>query len=170
MCEEFILAGHAAMLACLYFAPNSPRQGLLKGLRSSNREKAISGAKNAAWDIVHLSDFVRRIRGEIGEESRQYILATFDSGLKALTQLTLDAGKNGVDNFENLSLALKKWWPEKDADDIGSIFSTYWHQTGDSTWQNKYQNYPQHIEKFVVLGEEALRAWHPGVESVSRKS
>lgn len=40
MRDDFILAGPAAVLALLYFAPNSPpRKNLLKGLRSGQRSK-----------------------------------------------------------------------------------------------------------------------------------
>ncbi|RWA52108.1 hypothetical protein AU476_19280 [Cupriavidus sp. UYMSc13B] len=44
MRDDFILAGPATILAFLYFAPNSPpRKGLLKGLRSADRQVALAG-------------------------------------------------------------------------------------------------------------------------------
>lgn len=72
MHRDFIVAGPAAMLACIYFAPNSPpRKGLLKQLQSPDRARAIEGAKNAAWDITHLSDFIKRVN-EATDSSKRY--------------------------------------------------------------------------------------------------
>ena len=81
MHRDFIVAGPAVMLACIYFAPNSPpRKGLLKQLQSADRARAIDGAKNAAWDITHLSDFVQRVN-EAADGSTRYIFASLDRNL-----------------------------------------------------------------------------------------
>lgn len=54
MHRDYFFAGHVATMACVYFAPiNAPKARLMKSLRSPNREKAIAGAKNAAWDALY---------------------------------------------------------------------------------------------------------------------
>lgn len=55
MREEFIVGGPLIAFACTLFAPNSPpRAGLLKSLRSPDRNKALKGVRNTAWDATHL--------------------------------------------------------------------------------------------------------------------
>lgn len=61
MYEDYLISGPAVMLAAHYLAPNSRRAGLLKFLRSRDRERAIAGVRNAAWDLVLLSDWLAGI-------------------------------------------------------------------------------------------------------------
>lgn len=115
--NEFIVAGPAALLACVYFAPNSPpRRGLLKQLRSADRERAIAGAKNAAWDVTHLSDFTRRLNEATRGDTR-YLFASLDNGLHVLASSLFEYGADG---FQMAAVVdgLAKWWPAGDAQAI----------------------------------------------------
>ncbi|WP_127846954.1 hypothetical protein [Caulobacter sp. FWC26] len=80
MFEDFMLAGSALAFALYYFAPHGPKGGLMKGLRGRNREDAIAGVRNAAWDITQLSDFVQRV-SQSEQAKTRYFFATADEGL-----------------------------------------------------------------------------------------
>jgi hypothetical protein len=162
MYQDFILAGPAAMLACVYFARNSPgRRGLLKNLRVHNREKAIEGAQNAAWDVTHLSDFVRRVNAEPHDPPQRFILATFDAGLRAIARLAVDINANETDasNLDCLALALQQWWPVSDARRIAETWFDYIGRTRDPDWWRQYENRSDYVGELIARGEAALRNW-----------
>jgi hypothetical protein len=67
MYQDFIIGGPALMFAIHYLGPNSERSGLLKNLRSADRERALRGIRNASWDVTLLSEWIRRA----GEQNRR---------------------------------------------------------------------------------------------------
>lgn len=56
---------------------------------------AIAGARNAAWDITHLSDFIFRSNESANLGNVQYLLASFDAHLKLTTNLLMTVGREG---------------------------------------------------------------------------
>lgn len=86
MLADFFLAGPAAVFASMYFSPNAAKKRLMKFLRSADREKAIDGVRNAAWDMTYLSEFARRIDKEADGLGR-FIFATGDRGLAEIAKL-----------------------------------------------------------------------------------
>lgn len=114
MHDDFIVAGPAAMLACIYFAPNSPpRAGLLKRLNSPNRHRALEGVKNAAWDITHLSDFIKKVNEE-NEKDVKYLLASNDKALHIMAKFLFDFGADGI-HLDQMVDSLSTWWPVSQA-------------------------------------------------------
>lgn len=110
MHDDFIIAGPAAMLACIYFAPNSPpRAGLLKRLNSPDRQRALDGVKNAAWDITHLSDFIKKVNEADGNGTR-YLLASSDKALHIMAKFLFAFSANGI-HLGPMADGLSAWWP-----------------------------------------------------------
>lgn len=110
MHDDFIIAGPAAILACIYFAPNSPpRAGLLKRLNSPDRHRALEGVKNAAWDITHLSDFIKKV-SDADEKNTRYLLASSDKALHIMAKFLFDFGGDGI-HREVMIHGLSAWWP-----------------------------------------------------------
>ena len=110
MHSDFITALPAAVLACIYFAPNSPpRAGLLKRLNSPDRQRALDGVKNAAWDITHLSDFIRKVNEAEGQGTR-YLLASNDKALHVMAKFLFDFGADGI-HVDPMVEGLSSWWP-----------------------------------------------------------
>ncbi len=107
------------MFAQRYFAPNSSKRGLLKGLRSNDRSKAIQGAKNAAWDITHLSDFVRRVE-EGAAHGIRYIFATADKLLGEIAPKLLVGSVNGLE--PEIQSEMRGLWGDRDSIKISQKF------------------------------------------------
>lgn len=114
MHNDFIVAGPAAMLACIYFAPNSPpRAGLLKSLYSPDRHRALEGVKNAAWDITHLSDFIKKVN-EANATDKRYLLASNDKALHIMAKFLFDFSADGI-HWDQMVHGLSAWWSRKQA-------------------------------------------------------
>lgn len=165
MYDDFMLAGPAAIFACHYFAPSFPRKGLLKGLRSENRERALAGTSNAAWDITHLSEFVRRANGAHDSNTR-YLFASLDEGLCRIARTLFTAPDEDLE-LVRLARELATWWPHDHARTIANSLSAYVRRGRDPTWYQRQRNTPNAITEFVARGEARLRAWSPVTSSES---
>lgn len=161
MRDDFILAGPAAIFACHYFAPGFPRKRLLKGLRSEHRERALVGAANAAWDITHLSEFVRHANNAHGSDTR-YLFASLDEGLRRIAR-TLFTATIEDPAMNDLASALAAWWPNDQARTIADRLSDVFQRGRDPAWYERQRNNPNAIPEFITQGEACLRAWSRAV-------
>ena len=155
MHSDFIVAGPAAMLACIYFAPNSPpRKGLLKQLKSLDRQRALDGVKNAAWDITHLSDFIRRVN-EAQDGPNRYLFASADKALHTMAQFLIDFSADGI-WIDPLINGLSAWWPRGQAEQIAERLTRLFEKVSDPA---RAFNAPQpdgFIDAMTALGEHAI--------------
>lgn len=159
MYRDFILAGPAAIFACHYFAPGFPRKRLLKGLRSEQRERALAGVANAAWDITHLSEFVRQVNKAHGSDTR-YLFASLDDGLRRVAR-TLFTTTIEDANLDGLASALATWWPADQARTIADHLSDAFQRARDPTWSEQHRSSPNAISELTAQGETRLRVWSP---------
>jgi hypothetical protein len=160
MFNEFILAGPAGLFASMYFAPHAARKGLVKHLRSRNRSRAIEGVKNAAWDITHLSEFVRRVE-EGQPNGQQYIFATADKNLAKIAPLLL-LGDDLPGARRELAHALQGWWPPSDAKALAERFIEYVERVDHGTRPPRVAPSLDFMSRLISEGEARLRSWHPG--------
>lgn len=159
MRDDFILAGPAAMLAFLYFAPNSPpRKGLLKGLRSNDRREALAGAKNAAWDITYLSDFARRINEDGDAGQTRYVFATFDKRLRDLARFVIGERRD-MGAGESLAHSFERWWPARDVGRIAELWASCRARTRSPDWWAQYGDRPDPVGELIAQGEAVLLNW-----------
>lgn len=160
MHRDFIIAGPAAMLACIYFAPNSPpRKGLLKQLQSTDRLRAIEGAKNAAWDITHLSDFVHRVN-EAANGSTRYLFASMDRNLHYIARSLFDFSADGILQ-DNIVRELGKWWPQAHARVIAKRMAGLFASIDHPDRAARRPQVTGFIDSFIHRGEAALLQWSP---------
>lgn len=80
MQNDFLHIGPALCLANRYLAPNGPKKRLFKSLRSSDRDRALAGIRNAAWDLAFVSEWWNKVRTQ-SDDKKIWILATLDRGL-----------------------------------------------------------------------------------------
>lgn len=152
---EFMVAGPALMFAQHYLSPNSRKKRLLKGLRSADRAKAIQGAKNAAWDITHLSDFVRRVEQGVTSNIR-YIFATADRLLGELAPKLMIG--NGKELRSQIHLEMHDIWGAHDgakiSEKLADLLELAWEYPTrrDRTLQ---------IDEIIASLEHDVTSWRP---------
>jgi len=122
MVSDFIVAGPATLYCAMFFSPFAAKAGLFKYLRSPHRQRALTGIRNAAWDVTYLSDLSRRAMTESFETKRN-LLATADQALAEIAPLLfIDA--EDFDAFEaSLASLLEPWWG-KDASSIAGCIAS----------------------------------------------
>lgn len=159
MYEDFIFAGPAAAFATMYFGPRAPKRGLFKRLRTpTEREEAVAGVQNAAWDMTHLSDFVRRVAGA-EQERRRYVFASGDLSLVRIAT-TLLLQPQPADSWPSLGQALAEWWSERDAQKLAdAMFDRVDRlQASDRPLPNPS---PDLVDRLIAAGEARVRDWRP---------
>jgi hypothetical protein len=158
MRDDFIFGGPAAMLASVYLAPNSPpKKRVFKDKNSPNRELALAGVRNAAWDLTHLSDFVRRVN-EVGPEGKpRFLFASFDRHLRLMAKLLFDCAtdRSGADA---LPKALAAWWSMADAERIAATIAGHLERINSPDWRAKTSHDPGFIEDLIGRGEQVVRS------------
>ena len=88
--EDLCFLVPGVILANRYLAPNAKRNGLFKQLRSADRNKALQGVRNQAWDLTLIYAWMDDFRN-IDATGRIVILASLDRGLHAIARWVLMA-------------------------------------------------------------------------------
>lgn len=159
MIDDFILAGPAFLYAARAFATHNRRSGMMKGIKSADRSRALDGAKNAAWDITYLSEFVRRV--QLSEtEGRRFILATADRALADIASAAL-LGLEASDDLPSLDQRLAEWWHPRDARRIARRYFDCVEKISDRAPPGANLG-EDPIPAFIANGEKRVMAWRPG--------
>lgn len=157
MLADFFLAGPAAIFASMYFSPNAAKKRLMKSLRSADREKAIYGVRNAAWDMTYLSEFARRIKEEADGPAR-FIFATGDRGLAKIAKLIL-VDAESVELVEQLTRQMSAWWSESEARMLAERFADAIFIASSRPPPTGPEGVENPIAEFIQVGERAMRSW-----------
>jgi len=158
MYEDFQIAGPAAIFALFYMAPANAHRSLMRRLRASNRDEAIAGIKNAAWDVTHLSDFVQRV-GQADTERRRYFFATADESLSAVTPVLFSSLESSA-GTRSLADFLQTVWPEQHALELTKALRRYVETKGD--WNRPTPRFGSGtVPRAIIEGEDFVRAWAP---------
>jgi hypothetical protein len=158
MYRDFLFSGPALAMAMRYFAPNARKQGLFKNLESPDRERTILGAKNAAWDLTLLHQWLKMIERQ-NSENLLTILASCDSMLHEIARaLACEETPNMRDPLEKYLFSL--WGDQKGK----RIFESYSQLIKDAKNPKRALNQgpgPNVINDLISQGEALLRNWTP---------
>jgi hypothetical protein len=162
MRDDFRYGGSAAIFAAIYWGPNSsPKKSVFKDKNSTDRERAIEGIKNTAWDLAHLADFVRRVDAESDEPPSRFLFATFDQYLQFLAGIML-AHSQHASSQQWLTKTFSRWWEQSDAEKIVAIIMEHGARIEATATQPKERRAtPERLEQLIAAGEAIVRAYQP---------
>ncbi len=153
----FTFGGPAALLASVYFAPNSPpKRRVFKDKNSTNREAAIAGVRNAAWDLTQLSEFTRRVNQDGKENKTRYLFATFDKHLRLIAKMMIELSTD-LSASSPLAAELSQWWSPSDAKQIASAMFSHIERIQSPDWKAKTSPRPDFIGELIREGERRVR-------------
>ncbi len=161
MRDDFIIAGPAALLASIYFAPNSPpRKRLFKQLFSSNRLRAVDGVRNTAWDLTHLSEMIRKVN-EANDSQIRLLFASFDKGLRTLAGLLFHVSADELSEALLVD-AFIPWWSRAQAEQIAKSLIKLLADLNDKSRKQRQTNSPMSIDEMIQRGEQRVLS-APGI-------
>lgn len=152
MNEDFILAGPASLLAMFYLSPDAARRGTFKRLRSADRERALAGIRNEAWDVTHLSDFARRIN--MTSDTR-FMLATADKRLADLARSLVPHSGDEMFRDQAYRIAHHRW-PAVHADSIAERLVAY-QQEAEARPRRSFGS--DAVNEWIARGEAEIRSY-----------
>jgi hypothetical protein len=158
MHRDFLLGGPAILLAAHYLAPNSNRGGLISGLRSQTRPRAIEGLKNVAWDLTYLSELLRR-EEEQDVNDEVAVFATLDVGLRRIASslvLPTDADPDQIPSPASPFLSL---WGPTAGQRIAAHLAQVQAQTSDPSRQLNREVTPSFIDDLISSLEHRILEW-----------
>jgi hypothetical protein len=161
MYEAFIIGGPALIFAIYYLTPNSQRRGLLKNLRSDNRQRALDGVKNAAWDVTFLSDWILRVDRQ-KKEKMLTILCSLDRNLIRLANLLAPKriDPNSPDSLKPSLTELLAPWGNQVSKQVSEIIDRFL-STRDNPRRQIHRPHEVDTDKMIALAEELIRDWNP---------
>ncbi|MDD1965917.1 hypothetical protein NPS29_11345 [Pseudomonas putida] len=144
------------MLASIYLGTHSPsKKKVFKNKGSADRAAAIAGVKNAAWDITHLSDFVKRVNESHADDSNQYLFATFDAHLMKTARFLMHVGLEGTPTSA-MAEGLSQWWGEQDACVIADAITAHVKRIHAPDHEPRTSTDPEFIPKLIAEGERRV--------------
>lgn len=160
MHRDYFFAGQVATMACIYFAPiNAPKAGLMKSLRSPNREKAIDGAKNAAWDALYLSSLNSMVNKAAGGPKR-FIYASLDWRARLIARIAMAFSGDGP-HRDAMAAMLGEWWAKKDAKAIADKLTAIAFDIDLPEMAEKRRKAAESKQQTIASGEKVIRDWLP---------
>lgn len=160
MYKDFLLGGPGLALAAHYLAPNSSRKRLLKGLKSPDRERAIAGIRNAAWDLTLVSEWAIRVEKQ-PSEARLVLLASFDQGVHRLARSVVDVEGTSIEIGERLRSNLISLWGDEAGTRLADAVSDCYASLENPDRQVNREPPTDFIERCIADGEAGVRAWRP---------
>ncbi len=159
MIDDFFLAGPAAVFASMYFSPNAAKKRLIKHLRSADRERALDGIRNAAWDMTHLSDLTRRMLHG-ADPNVHHVFATGDRGLAEIARLLpIDAEEEDLE--AELARLMAVWWPERSVGVLAQRFAEALAVAASRPAPTGPDGDEDPIVRMILSGERRIREWRP---------
>lgn len=162
MYQDFIMGGPALIFALYYLTPNSERSGLFKHLRSADRERALSGIRNASWDLTLLSEWIRRA-GTQKETNTLTLLCSFDRKLIILARMLSPRLASNLTDEEfrrSSMMAILELWGKKQADQIVGLIGRF-IASPDNPSRQIHRPDEVDIKGMIQAGEKFVRDWQP---------
>jgi hypothetical protein len=158
MYEDFLIGGPALILAANYLAPNSARKRLLKSLRSPDREQAILGVQNAAWDLTLLSEWLRRIQ-EQEEQNELTLLCSMDKKVNEFARKLADPSLNELPQTVTIATVLENSWGATTGKHLTSLVESYLSSADNPARQLNRPDEIGLIDHLIDTGETFLHNW-----------
>jgi hypothetical protein len=158
--DDFILGGPSIGLAAHYLAPNSTRKGLLKRLKSHNRQAAPEGIRNAAWDLTLISVWLDKVEAQKGSNTIS-LLASFDRSIHRLVHSVIDYSSADDPKSARL-LSLQQLWGSRLGADLDRDISALYGDRGRPSRRVNADVQDKSVDEFIREGESAVLAWTDG--------
>jgi hypothetical protein len=158
MYQDFLIGGPAAILAAHYIAPNSDRKGLLKSVRSPDRERAVGGVRNAAWDLTLLSDWLVRVQ-EQAQRNELSLLSSLDRKLVEFARLLTDEPPEEPSAASPLSMIFESLWGAAAGRRLSTLTENYLSDAGNPARQLNRPEEVGYVDRLIREGEAFIRNW-----------
>jgi hypothetical protein len=160
MHTQFLFLAPGTLLALYYFSPGGPKRGLFKQIQSKDRERALSGIKNAAWDMTLVHQWFKMVNDQNSNNTLN-LLGSLDKklnkiarGIFSFTDSEKVAESRRLELFENI------WGNETSKKLYQKIHNYYKNSDDPNRLCNRIDEQPS-IDELIAIGEQEIREWTP---------
>ncbi|MCF8054819.1 MAG: hypothetical protein K9K75_06385 [Deltaproteobacteria bacterium] len=100
MWSDFIFSAPLLLFSLVFFSPKRMSR-MVKNINHNNPDKVLSGAKNAAWDLVYAHYWVARAQENVGK-GNLWIFCTYDRALRTIAGALLQKKLSQLEELEEL--------------------------------------------------------------------
>lgn len=160
MYSQYVFLAPATILALCYFSPNGPKKGLFKQIRSSDRERALDGIRNATWDLTLVHEWLKMVDGQRTSNTLN-LLGSLDRKLHTVARSIITfTDSDEVVKARGRELFSTLWGTEASTRLYVKIRKYYQDADNPSRVANRTNDQPS-IDTLIVRGEQEIREWHP---------
>jgi hypothetical protein len=120
MSKEFFVGASATFFASLYLS-SKRMLGMLKKIGSANRERALLGIKNAAWDLTFMTTWSKKAEA-FQETNRLWLLCSRDKALLRIASCLFATGNDEKAIAEQVKPIFVEHWGEKKGDNLFTYY------------------------------------------------
>jgi hypothetical protein len=154
MHNDFFMGAPATIFASLYLS--SRRIGkMIKNIRSADKTRALSGIRNAAWDLTMLTSWMKRVESTHGT-NELFLLCTRDQAMKRIAKklFAIEEGEAIVN--EMLQDLFAEHWGHQDGTEITQFYSGLAEDRASLERRSKKNLPPTYWESLRTEMEEAF--------------
>jgi len=115
--REALSNAAAITFAKIFLGRNRPA-GMIKGIDAEDPNRCLRGIRNAAWDLVYLSDWGRTV--EQDDELKAFLLCSGDAALRSLADGF--CAPRGTDELQGRLKLLRAGFGERNAAEINAFY------------------------------------------------
>ncbi len=120
MCEEFFIGASATFFASLFFSTKRMR-GMVKKIGSANRDRALLGVKNAAWDLTFITTWAKKVE-QFQKTNRLWLLCSRDKALVRIASCLFTTSKDDKVIMEKVRNIFVDHWGEKSGTNLYAYY------------------------------------------------
>lgn len=158
MYTDFIFMGAATVLGLCYFAPNGSKKGLIKQLRSPDRSRAISGLRNAAWDMTIVTHWLESVRNQ-NTLNQLTILGSLDKMLHVISRSMLSFSDSAKDHDDFGKRRFQQLWGSETGNEIWKRLQRHFSNSENPERAANKTHANLTIEELIVSGEKEILNW-----------
>jgi len=160
MYSTYLFIAPSTILALCYFSPNSPKRGLFKKIKSSNRELAIEGIKNATWDLTLIHEWIKNVRNQ-SKKNTINILGSLDKKLHTIARniFVFMDNEELIDTYR-CEIFERQWGINPNSHLYSKITQYYSDSENSDRLANRVHDQPT-IDDLILIGEHEIRKWRP---------
>jgi hypothetical protein len=158
MHAEYLFLAPGTIMALCYFAPNSPKKGLLKQIRSADRDNALSGIKNATWDLTLVSEWIKMVHRQ-RESNTLALLGSLDTKLHTVARNILAFSDSDEVIAAKSRQMVDSLWGSDMGERLHSQLREYERDADNPARRANQLNAQPSLERLIDEGEQEIRSW-----------
>jgi hypothetical protein len=160
MRDDFIFGATALVFAMHYWSPTGRKRGMFKRLRSSDRQFAIRGIRNATWDLNLVTDWSLAVQRQRSEPVL-WVLCSKDASVRRLAADLLSPEGPGIDTEVLAERLFRRYWGRQSATRLFARAKEAWSVAAEPSRRKHGEAAMVRRDALIQVLQDRILAWLP---------